>query len=191
VRWTIAALPSTILVTACPANRADARFSAGYPPLDALAKRSGEQSITYRGSIHRVLLDAPDAAMRALLLPFDRFFEIRAKFAIRMWRSLSNLSPGISPTALSPQRRDRLVVALRALDGRQEGASYREIADALFGRRPISSSSWKSHSLRDRTIRAVKLGTDLMQGNYRMLLLHPYRRRIPANLMRGGDLAAH
>ena len=71
---------------------------------------------------------------------------------------MSGASPGADPAALSPQRQVRLLDALRALDGRQDGASYREIADALFGRRPISSSSWKTHSLRDRVIRTVRLG---------------------------------
>lgn len=78
--------------------------------------------------------------------------------------------------------------ALRCLDGRQTDASYRQISDALFGRQTISASAWKTHSLRDRVIRTVKSGTDLMQGGYRQLLLHPYRKRIPKALMKGGDL---
>ena len=37
----------------------------------------------------------------------------------------------------------------------------------------------------------VKLGSDLMQGDYRQLLLHPYRKRIPRSLGWGGDLTTH
>ena len=101
-----------------------------------------------------------------------------------MWRALSNVPVGADPAALSGQRRSRLIASLRAIDGRNEGASYRDIANALFAAGPISASSWKTHHLRDRVIRTVKLGSDLMQGDYRQLLLHPYRGRVPKALMR-------
>lgn len=124
-----------------------------------------------------------------MVLPLDKLFETRARSAVRLWRALSGQPPGADPAALSHQRQVRLVDALRALDGRQEGASYREIADVLFGRKPMSSSSWKTHSLRDRVIRAVRLGEALMGGDYRRLLLHPYRRHVALPRIKGGDLA--
>jgi len=135
------------------------------------------------------MIDALGVEPPAVVLPLDRLFEIRARSAVRLWRALSGLAPGADPAALSQQRQIRLLDALRAFDGRQDGASYREIADVLFGRRPITSSSWKTHSLRDRTIRTVRLGEALMRGDYRRLLLHPYRRRVALPPIRGGDLA--
>jgi hypothetical protein len=68
-------------------------------------------------------------------------------------------------------------LALRALDGRLDDATYREIASALFGAAVISAGAWKSHDVRDRTIRLVRFGISMMRGGYRQLLRHPYRRR--------------
>jgi hypothetical protein len=51
------------------------------------------------------------------------------------------------------------------------GESYRAIAQVLFGKsRVLTGSSWKTHDLRDRTIRLVRTGTKLMQGGYLDLL---------------------
>jgi hypothetical protein len=189
VRWTLAALPTTTILTTCAAHFADARFFANYALLAACTRAQGEQVLAHRGALYRVLIDAPDRGAPAVMLPLDKLLEIRARSAVRLWRAMSGVTPGTDPAELSQQRQVRLLDALRALDGRQDGASYREIADALFGRRPITSSSWKTHSLRDRTIRTVRLGEVLMQGDYRRLLLHPYRRRVVLPIMSGGDLA--
>lgn len=111
----------------------------------------------------------------AVVLPLDRLFDIRVAAALRLWRSLAGRNPGPDPATLSRARRDRLILALRALDGRLAKASYREIADALFGVGEISGRAWKGHDLRDRTIRLVHYGLKMMEGGYRLLLLHPYR----------------
>jgi hypothetical protein len=190
VRWTLEALPSTTIVTAFAAHLRDRRFGISYPALKTLAA-PGEHLLTAKGTQHRVLANDDVGDQTAVLLPLDRFFEIRVKSALRLWRSLSNLSPGPDPGALSTQRRSRFLLALRGVDGQQAGCSYREISDALFGRQKLSAISWKTHHLRDRVIRTVKLGTELMQGGYRQLLLHPYRKRIPKSLGWGGDLATH
>jgi hypothetical protein len=189
VRWTLAALPTTTILTTCAADFADARFTANFPALAGLATAEGEQLLERQGAQLRVLADALGRDSPAVVLPLDRLFEIRARTAVRLWRALSGVAPGADPAAISQQRQARLLEALRALDGRQDGASYREIADALFGRRPITSSSWKTHSLRDRIIRIVRLGEALMHGDYRRLLLHPYRRRVALPPIKGGDLA--
>jgi hypothetical protein len=126
----------------------------------------------FRVHVYEAGIQAP-----AVLLPLDQFFEIRATAAIRLWRGLTGHNPGPNPAALSKARRDRLVLALRALDGWQERASYREIAGVLFSFNKVSERGWKSHDLRDRTIRLVRFGREMMQGGYRRLLFHPYRRR--------------
>ena len=59
---------------------------------------------------------------------------------------------------LSLQRRQRLVLALRALDARVEGNSYRTIAEGLYGGKRIPERAWKTHDLRSRTIRLVQSG---------------------------------
>jgi len=71
-----------------------------------------------------------------------------------------------------PERRGRrLRVVLQALDGRIAGASQREIALALFGRRRVELD-WadpRSH-LRDHVRRAVARGLALSAGLYRQFL---------------------
>ena len=51
-----------------------------------------------------------------------------------------------------------------------DGASYRVIAEELFGRRRIPERAWKTHELRSRTIRLVQAGLALMRGGYRAVL---------------------
>ncbi len=67
---------------------------------------------------------------------------------------------------------------LRALDAHLADKPYRMIAQGLFGQRRVpSGSSWKTHDLRDRTIRLVRTGLQLMRGGYLKLLRHHRRRR--------------
>lgn len=119
-----------------------------------------------------------DGPADAVILPLDTFFPLRIASALRLWRALNGRSPGPDPQRLTRQRRIRLVLALRALDGRLAGASYREVAEALFGPLKLrGDADWNSHDLRDRAIRLARLGADLMRGGYRRLLLYPFRRR--------------
>jgi hypothetical protein len=65
---------------------------------------------------------------------------------------------------------------LRALDTRQDDATYRVIATALFGEGRVPTHGWKTHDLRNRTIRLVQNGHALMRGGYFDLLRYPLRR---------------
>jgi hypothetical protein len=125
-----------------------------------------------RGVEHRLWLrEAPTTGVSyAAELPFDGDFDIRAHAAHRLWRALSGLSAGPPFHRLSPQRRQRLMLALRALDARIDGATYRMIAEGLFGAKSIPERAWKTDDLRNRTIRLVKTGVALMHGGYRELL---------------------
>ncbi|WP_189044604.1 DUF2285 domain-containing protein [Aliidongia dinghuensis] len=114
----------------------------------------------------------------AVLLPLDQLFETRVAAALRLWRMLCGHRPGPNPSALTAQAADRLILALRALDGKLDGATQFEIATALFRPRNLTKRDWIDHDLRDRTGRLVRLGLRLMNGGYRRLLLHPFRRRI-------------
>lgn len=178
VRWAPHALPSVITLTRLPVDLADPKFRL--PPLSldsSLAADGAEHLVERRGAAFRVHIDETGAEPPAVILPLDQLFEIRATAAIRLWRGLIGRNPGPDPAALSNARRDRLILALRALDGRLEDAHYREIAAVLFGADDVPKRGWKSHDLRDRTIRLVRFGLAMMQGDYQRLLLHPYRRR--------------
>lgn len=131
-----------------------------------------------RGIEHRLWLKEPPLAEQtyAAELPFDDDFEIRSHAAQRLWRVLHRRSAGPAFPELSPQRRQRLALVLRALDGRIEGNSYRMIAEGLFGAKRIPERSWKTHDLRNRTIRLVRAGFALMNGGYRELLRKARRK---------------
>ena len=103
-------------------------------------------------------------------LPLDARFEIRAQAAHRLWRALSGRSPCPPLTELPPQRRQRLALGLARAGCAQRGQSYRAIAEGLFGQKRIPERAWKTHDLRNRTIRLVQRGLALMRGGYRELL---------------------
>lgn len=126
---------------------------------------------------HRVWLKEPPAiaANYVAELPFDGDFDARAYAARRLWRAMNGRTPGPAFHELSKQRRERLSAAIRALDARAAGNTYRAIAEALFGKRSIPDLVWKTHDLRNRTIRLVQSGLALMRGGYRGLL-RPKRR---------------
>lgn len=121
---------------------------------------------------HRVWSkDAPVlGASYAAELLFDGDLEVRAYAARRLWRAMNGRAPGPPFHHLSKQRRERLSAAIRALDAHSAGGSYRAIAEALFGKKRIPDRAWKTHDLRNRTIRLVQGGLALMRGGYRKLL---------------------
>jgi hypothetical protein len=131
------------------------------------------------GVEHRLWLTEPPVADTAYAaeLPFDDDFEVRAHAARRLWRALNGHPTGPAFHELSPQRRQRLALALRALDARVEGNNYREIAEGLFGATRIPDRAWKTHDLRNRTIRLVQTGFVLMRGGYRALLRQVRRKK--------------
>lgn len=137
--------------------------------------------LNFRGAEHRLWLKARPIADADYLaeLPFDAAFEVRAHAARRLWRALNGRSPGPPIHVLTAQQRHRLALALRALDAQMSGASYRAIAEVLFGVDRISERAWKTHDLRSRTIRLVQHGLGLMRGGYRQLLQYTRIRRRP------------
>ena len=131
------------------------------------------------GTNHRLWLQHLPASGSSIAveLRFESDFDARARAALRLWLALERRPPGPSLLALSVQRRQRLILAMRALDGWLEGNSYRDIAAGLFGRHRVPEQGWKTHDLRNRTIRLVQTGVSVMRGGYRALLRHAKRSR--------------
>jgi hypothetical protein len=66
------------------------------------------------------------------------------------------------PKLCSMDLRERVGLTLGARDGRLAGESYNVIAAGLFGdARVPAGPGWKTHDLRDRTIRLVPAGIEL------------------------------
>ncbi len=106
----------------------------------------------------------PDGPL-VVVLTFDRDYGLRLRAAQAL-----NRTAGPPKTRLTPARRRRLDQALRALDGALEKASYRTIAQSLFGEAAVEREPWKTASVRDTTIRLVRAGEGLMRGGYLKLL---------------------
>lgn len=133
----------------------------------------GWHAVLHIGSVeHRILSKQPLTAgtYYAAELPLDRDFEARAHAAAQLWRAMNGRAPGPAFRRLSKQRRERLCAALRAVAAHFAGATYRSIAEALFGEKRIPDRAWKTDHLRSRTIRLVKSGLAFVRGGYRELL---------------------
>lgn len=179
VLWTPQALPSVVTLTKLPDGLGDPRLGlAAHSHQPFLAGEEDDQIVELRGARMRVHKQGKLGEPVAVLIPLDQLFEIRVAAALRLWRGLIGRTPGPESGMLTPDRRNRLILALRALDGRLQRATYPEIAAVLFNTAPISKRDWISHELRDQTGRLVRLGFSMLRGGYRRLLLHPYRRRV-------------
>jgi len=128
-----------------------------------LPDRDGAHRLWLRG----VRLGAPMAA----LVPLDDDVLLRLTGLLRLRRRLDGRPAGPVPRAwtITARLRQRLVPMVRALDGHLAGASYREIAEALYGPGAVGDG-WKTSSRRGQTIRLVKDGIVTMEGDYRKLL---------------------
>jgi hypothetical protein len=177
--WAPEVLPTVIPVRPASLVGSHSHVSLDLSDLNKGQLRQGPDGwhvvLNLRGVEHRVWFkEAPVVAVTyAVELPFDRDFEFRADAGRRLWRALNGRPPGAPLHALSESRRRRLALALRALDARMDGSTYREIAEVLFGAERISERDWRTHDLRNRTIRLVQSGFALMRGGYRALLRPP------------------
>ncbi|GAA5264641.1 hypothetical protein ACOSOMT5_P1066 [Acidiphilium sp. MT5] len=103
----------------------------------------------------------------AAVLPLDGSAGHRAEATLRFWRLLAH---GAASRSDTERNNEKLMIVLRALDAKLDGASYRMIAEAIFGADRISSEPWKTSSRRDAIIRLVRNGMAMMHGKYRSLL---------------------
>ena len=124
------------------------------------------------GDHHLWLRDVRADQKLAALLPLDDDFRVRVLSLIRFQRRLTGRSSGPPPKAwqITRRHRQRLTLMVRALDAHLADASYREIADALYGAEAVTRYAWKTSSIRRQTIRLVKDAIGMMRGGYRKLL---------------------
>jgi hypothetical protein len=172
--------PATVLLIPAPAPFSGSRSLGSLTPIFRRHASDGEHWIVCdRDGRFALLLiggfeiDTPVASVS----PFDADLAARADPALRLWRLLTGQRAIRSADPLTQLQRQQLVFALRALDADLAGATYREIAEVLFGEARVpTGSSWKTHDLRGRTIRLVRGGLRLMRGGYLDLLRHTRRR---------------
>lgn len=139
-----------------------------------------------------LLLDTPDGRTHRLWLPQGQpepgaplvavvdlgpHARERGEAAIAFWRDVLELGRPArrkgARTRGAAVRGDALrrVLILRALDGDRFGASYREIAEVLYGEARVRANGpWKTNSFRYKVINLIEAGRALMRGGYRQLL---------------------
>jgi hypothetical protein len=108
------------------------------------------------------------------LIPLDNNTLGRIEALTRFYSA--QLGRAIPPdTRLTSQQRRRLRFMIQAIDGRSNSATYREIANAIYGASRVADMPWKTSAVRDSVIALVKDGIAMVEGGYRQLLRH--RRR--------------
>lgn len=182
-----------IAIATPPPDLADRNLQADPLSLEpALAEDGPERLIDRRGSLFRLhILETPGGQTPCVILPLDRVFEIRAAAALRLWRGLTGRLPGRDPAILPVARRNRLLLALRALDGRLEKASYRDIAENSLRDQPHARERLENlrPSRSDCAARALGPSDDAgrLSPPPALSLPRPY---LTTRRSRGGDLTA-
>ena len=120
-----------------------------------------------RGTIVVGMVGDSETEPIGLLLPLDGNWSIRLATADRIRRHLLGLPVG---PLLTAQRRVRLKLALRCVDGRDADASYRALAVTLFGEARVADEPWKTSSLKAQVARLAAHGRMMVDRGYRHLL---------------------
>jgi hypothetical protein len=169
--------PTVVLLAPAQEEFGDARSIATIAPIFQRAASDGEYLVLQNRFPVVLIGGATTVTPLAAVIPLDQHFATRADAALQLWHAVHERSHGRSADSFTPSRRQRLALVLRALDAHLAGETYRTIAQGLFGERGVpTASTWKTHDLRDRTIRLVRNGLQLMRGGY-LKLLSSYRRR--------------
>ncbi len=150
-------------------------FDSLPPPAFSVDRDNGRHILWREGLDDQriwVLPDAKPTASVAAVIPFDKDLPQRLEGVLHLWQRLTGVAttPTISPLT-RPQRR-RMILMLRALDGRQQHATYRDLAATLLDPdvRWQSRRDWLTSSYRSQIIRLVKDAVSRMEGGYRELL---------------------
>lgn len=108
-----------------------------------------------------------DSESLGVLIPLDDEWPTRVAAADRLRRQLIERT---ADPPLRQQQRERLKRALRTVDGRREGASYRTVATVFFGARRVAEEPWKTSSLKAQVARLAAHGRFLIDTGYKALL---------------------
>lgn len=177
--WRPELVPTALALDAAPEGFAEAKPIDGAAFARLLADRLGEDGrhvvIEDAAGEHRLWLrDTTPGRRMAVLIPLDRDFATRMASLARFHRRLFGRPPGPPPRGwpLTPYRRRRLELMLRALDLKLGGASYRAIAVALgeSDAAQMRAAEWKGSRERAYVTRLVAAATRMMNGGYRALL---------------------
>ncbi len=176
--WRPEACPHVLPVTAVPAvSTAPFSLAELRHPTALLVLPDRTQHLLARDSSRSLQLAVRGSSLlQPVNLRTDAIFDARQLRArLTALESLNALiSKQTLPDHLFPidPRSRRLRHVLQALDGFLAGATYRDIAVALFGEaRVLADWSDPRRNLFDQVRRAVRRGRHLMNGGYRSFLI--------------------
>ena len=173
--WVAEADTSAVLLTRVP----DILPAAGYlfTELRETVALSDDQGAHFlldaNGHTIRLvrLAGVPTDTPLAALVPLDADGHDRIEAIDHLLRALQGRTVPDDRRLTSQQRR-RHRHMLQATDGRRSGATYREVADVIYGIERIRAEHWKTSALRDSVIGLVEGGLAMIAGGYRQLLRH-------------------
>lgn len=173
VLWVAKADTATVVLTSLPACLPDDRnFATRLTTATLPTDIDGTHMLQSIGDRALHLVRLPDTgadAALAAVVPLDPSGPDRLVAVDQFLRAL--LHRRVQPDRrLTRQQRRRLRHMLQACDGRESGATYREIANVLFGTERVAAAPWKSSALRDATMALVRDGQAMIAGGYRALL---------------------
>jgi hypothetical protein len=179
VLWSAEADTSAVLLTHAPAilPAADNLFT-GLRETSAHPDEQGVHFLLSDGqqTVRLVrLAGTPAGTPVAALVPLDADGFDRIEAIDRLLRALQG-RPVPGDRRLTRQQKRRHRQMLQATDGRMNGATYRDIASAIFGRDRVAAEHWKTSTLRVTTSTLVKDGMAMIAGGYRTLLRHRRQR---------------
>lgn len=169
--WTSAANAAVIALAALPRSWPSPSRTAVPDAMSERRASDGRHALLAHPP-HQLWLidDPPPGTPLGVIIPLDDSLPHRLAAALTLWRTLTG-KPPLAGAELTRPRHQRLILGLRALDGRADGASHRALARGLFGAANVPDGpAWKAHDLRSRTIRLVTDAMALRDSGYRRLL---------------------
>lgn len=176
--WTPQTDPAAIILQSGPALSEGSHLTVD--DLRAHAVRDREAALL-RLNLHGERFDVSlsgsmEGDALAAVIPLDEMTPDRLTALGRFWSAATGRAVPADPR-ITPQRRLRARQMLRAVDAREEGATYRAIAQFLFPQHENDAMSWVGSAIRETTIRLARDGMKLVRGGYRALLRRPRRER--------------
>jgi len=168
---------SVVILTPVPIPLVDAP-SPSIGAGDQRIENDGVHGLHDLGDGRRIQIlrpgESPDMAKLVAMVPlglegFDRIEAIHRLLAALHGRAIP------PDTRLTRQQRVRLCRALRAFDGRRDGATQQEIAEVLFRIGSLDRDTWQASSARYAVMSLLRDARAMIAGGYRRLLRH--RRR--------------
>ncbi|RWH39204.1 MAG: DUF2285 domain-containing protein [Mesorhizobium sp.] len=179
VFWSAEADTSAVLLTQSPIMLPTAgNLSSELREPAARSDDQGAHSLLAFGNQSIRLVQLPGVTPGtplAALVPLDGDGHDRIAAIDRLLRALQGRAVP-DDRRLTPQQKRRHRRMLQAIDGSMTGASYRVIADVLFGPDRVAAEPWKTSALRASVIGLVKGGHAMMAGGYRQLLRHRHKQ---------------